>query len=183
MATKQDRVFPLETVALKQFNATHGTDIDKAIIHVGPYADEYTRSFQAQALAIGVDIFFRHGAYKPESEEGRKRQAHELAHVAQYKEGRVGGNNSVEELETEAAAFEKREGYVEDPSFIMVVNNKPYRIKKSEIDFVADGIADWVCNKMQERRAIKGEKEYLKLLGSYESMVEERAGNVIFDAF
>lgn len=31
-------------------------------------ADEYTRSFHVLALTIGSDIFFRNGAYKPETE-------------------------------------------------------------------------------------------------------------------
>ena len=34
---------------------------------------------------LGTDIFFRNGAYRPETEEGRKILAHELTHVAQDK--------------------------------------------------------------------------------------------------
>ena len=38
----------------------------------GPYADELARSLHTLALVLGTDIFFRNGAYRPETEEGRQ---------------------------------------------------------------------------------------------------------------
>jgi hypothetical protein len=71
--TENDRVFPLETVRLQQFRTGQGAGIERAVIHTGPYADELVRSFNALALTIGRDIFFRDRAYDPAGEEGRKR--------------------------------------------------------------------------------------------------------------
>ena len=65
-----------------------GADLGEVTMVYGPAADEYTRSHHALALVLGTDIFFRNGAYRPETEEGRKILAHELTHVAQSKSGR-----------------------------------------------------------------------------------------------
>jgi hypothetical protein len=80
-----DRIFPLETVELHRFHRETGRDIDQPVhIHYGPNANEYARSFNALAFAIGFDIFFRSNAYQPESEAGQKLLFHEMTHVAQY---------------------------------------------------------------------------------------------------
>jgi len=179
---EEDRVFPLETMTLKRFNAEHSTDIDKAIIHVGPYADEFARSFNALALTIGYDIFFRDKAYKPEAEEGRKTLAHELAHVMQYDEGKVDGSKPVKELESEAAAVERLEEYNSDPSHVVKVNGKPYRIRESEMDTVADRIASGVWAKVQERHILLDETGYLKVLFAYITMANNGAVYGLFDA-
>lgn len=81
-----DRVFPLETVEIQGFRTKTDMDLDTAIIHTGPYADEYARSFNALAVTIANEIYFRNGAYDPASEEGRKILAHELTHIGQYTE-------------------------------------------------------------------------------------------------
>ena len=44
--------------------------VEHATIHTGPYADELARSLHTLALVLGTDIFFRNGAYRPETEEG-----------------------------------------------------------------------------------------------------------------
>ena len=93
-----DRKYKLDSVILNEFSREHGKEVDTAIVHLGMYADEYTRSLNALAITIGMDIFFRNGAYRPESEEGRKILAHELTHVAQ--------NKKREELEREAEAVQ-----------------------------------------------------------------------------
>ena len=78
----------------------------------GPAADEYTRSHHALALVLGMDIFFRNGAYRPETEEGRKILAHELIHVAQSKKREEYRGASREELEREVREWmENAENY------------------------------------------------------------------------
>jgi hypothetical protein len=180
---QEDRIFPLETVTLKQFNSAHDKDPDEVLIHIGPYADEYARSLNALALTIGRDIFFRNNAFNTEHEEGRKTLAHELTHVAQYEEGRLNGNSSVEELEKEAAFFEGHEEYRDDFSFWVVLNNKRYKIKRSEVDVIAAKIAERIESKIYEQRYYISEEDYLKLLVEYETMLKEGTGDGIFDAF
>ena len=67
-----DRKYKLDSVILNEFSREHGKEVDIAIVHLGMYADEYTRSLNALAITIGMDIFFRNGAYRPETEEGRR---------------------------------------------------------------------------------------------------------------
>jgi len=179
----KDRVFPLDTVELKKFNTDHDTDLDEARIHVGPYSDEYARSFNALALAIGTDIFFRNNAFNTSNEEGRKTLAHELTHVAQYKEGRINNNNSVEELEAEADIIGNKEAYTDDPYCLITVDNKRYRIRKSETEDLAAQIADSIERKIEEERWIMSEERYLRLLIEYEDMLKRSVLNGIFDAF
>jgi hypothetical protein len=178
----KDRVFPLETLSLQQFNREHETDLNKAVIHTGPYADEYARSFNALALTIGYNIFFRNNAFNRESEEGRKTLAHELTHVAQYDEGKINGNKSVEELEDEADSLAAQEEYTDNPCFLIRLNNKTYRIKKLEIDKIADQIAQNIDNKIREQQNFMDEESYFKLLVEYKTMLKEEAGYGIFDA-
>ena len=68
-----DRKYKLDTVTLNEFSREHNKEIDTAIVHLGMYANEYTRSLNALAITIGNDIYFRNGAYKPETEEGRSK--------------------------------------------------------------------------------------------------------------
>jgi hypothetical protein len=179
---EKDRVFPLETVVLQEFNTAHDTKIDKAIIHTGPYADEYARSFNALALVIGNDIFFRNNAFNIGSEDSRKTLAHELTHVAQYEEGRINNNSSVKELEAEADALAKQEEYTDNLYFLIELNKKICRIKYSELDKIAEKLAENIDCRIQEQRFFMDEEDYLKLILEYESMLEGRIGDGIFDA-
>ncbi len=82
-------------------------------VHTDARADFFARLFGAAAFTVGSDIFFRRGAFDPASPAGRRLIAHELAHVAQQRAGRVaaGGRGLAVrpaddplERETEAAA-------------------------------------------------------------------------------
>ena len=171
---ENDRQFPMETVMLQSHNLKHGTNIDKAIVHVGPYADELARSAHSAALTIGAHIFFRNGAYKPETEEGRKTKAHELAHVAQYEEGRTGHNADRETLEREADLAEGMEEYDDDPIVVLNVNGNRYRFSKSKEKYYAHKLTEKIEEWVSEQSIIRDEKEYLKLLVSYQRWRGER---------
>ena len=54
-----------------------------ARIHTGPAAADLTRRAGAEAVTVGRDIAFAPGRFDPHSGTGRRRIAHELAHVAQ----------------------------------------------------------------------------------------------------
>jgi len=157
-----DRVFPLETVQLQQFRTKHDSDIGEATIHVGPYADELARSYNALALTIGLDIFFRDKAYKPGSEETQKIMAHELTHVAQHKEGFLTKNISMEGLEAEATLAENKEIYEEDPIVYIEVNGNKYRFRKSKMRYHASRVAKSLTSWIEEQKYLLDEEEYLK---------------------
>jgi hypothetical protein len=169
---EQDRVYPLETVELQRFNAAHGTDLDKATIHTGPYADELARSMNALAMTIGVDIFFRSNAFGTGSEESRKTLSHELAHVGQHAEGRLSGGSSVEELEEEAEAHAEQEAYGEDPYVTVELDGREYTVNTLEIDMMAEELANMIDQKVRERWHFMEEVEYLRLLVEYKAILE-----------
>ncbi|MBO5731151.1 MAG: DUF4157 domain-containing protein, partial [Treponema sp.] len=127
----RDRKHPVDRVIINDFNRKNGADLGEVTIVYGPAADEYTRSHHALALVLGTDIFFRNGAYRPETEEGRKILAHELTHVAQNKECKLDDNRTREELEREAEAAEKQVEDSGDPLITRRIGGREYKLRKS----------------------------------------------------
>lgn len=60
-----------------------GYDFGDVRVHTGPHADAMARSLDAVAFTVGRDVFFRAGAYRPGTVEGKRLLAHELTHVVQ----------------------------------------------------------------------------------------------------
>ncbi|MEH2300753.1 MAG: DUF4157 domain-containing protein [Nostoc sp.] len=63
-----------------------GADFSRVKVHTDTQADQLNRSIQAKAFTTGQDVFFRQGAYEPESRGGQELIAHELTHVVQQNE-------------------------------------------------------------------------------------------------
>ena len=83
-----------------------------ARIHVGVDADRRARAAGARAVTVGRDIFFRAGAFEPQTVPGLALISHELTHVWQH--ARRGGPlraateaRLVGELEREASTVER----------------------------------------------------------------------------
>jgi hypothetical protein len=123
------------------------------------------------ALVFGNDIFFRNGAFNTSTEEGRKTLAHELTHVAQYKDGRI-KNSTREELEEEAENNEAVAGYTDNPLIVFKIENKLCRIKKSELKTFVSQIADEVERRFEMKKYELEEEKYLRLLTEYEKMLK-----------
>ena len=66
-----------------------GADFSTVKVHADSQADRLNQSIQAKAFTTGSDIFFRQGAYKPDSKGGQGLIAHELTHVVQQNGGSV----------------------------------------------------------------------------------------------
>ena len=60
-----------------------GQDFGGVRVHTGGEAARAARSMGARAFTSGRDVVFAEGEYAPESTEGRRLLAHELAHVVQ----------------------------------------------------------------------------------------------------
>jgi hypothetical protein len=168
----EDNVFPLETVTLKSGGSYNA---DKAVMHYGHNADEMARKLGVMAFAVGNEVFFRDGKYKPETEEGRKLIAHELAHVRQYEEGRVNKSADFAELEREADAAGKREEYDPDPRVpYKVGENETYALRGKEIAVAEEvakrGMDEWV----REQGIARDGEEYLKILCDYKEWLGGR---------
>jgi len=122
------------------------------------------------ALAIGTDIYFRNGAYKPETEEGRALLAHELTHVAQNKNRALTDNRTKSELEAEAEYAEKDEYYESDPVTSEVIGGVGFRIRKSKLSAVKQMIKErleWLieeyCVRYNDERALRLLVKYAEL--------------------
>lgn len=62
-------------------------DFSDVKIHTDSEASKLSSELGAEAFTSGTDVFFREGAYQPESEQGKKLIAHELTHVVQQGAG------------------------------------------------------------------------------------------------
>jgi hypothetical protein len=167
-----DRMFPLETINKESFNAKHDADIHTSVIVYGPSADELARSNNALAVTIGTAIYFRNGAYKPETEEGRQTLAHELTHVQQYEEHRITAQTTEKELETEAELAEKKEQYDPDPFQPFPVCGKIFYYRKSQIDKILHRVADEIESWVEHQRYTMCEEKYLEFLCRYKGWLE-----------
>jgi hypothetical protein len=162
-----DREFPVETVRLQRHELIHDNKVENAMVHIGPSADEYARTFNALAVTIATDIYFRNGAYRPETEEGRKLLAHELTHVAQYREGNTDKNINKKELEQEAVAAEGYEAYEEDPIVEVEIGGNEFRLRQSELSEVIEDAAEEAGRWFKQQKTILSERKYLELLCAY----------------
>ncbi len=171
--SSDDRVFPLETVAIQSFNSKHQTDVVDAIIHTGPAADEFARSMNALAVTVATDIYFRNNAYQPESEEGRTLLAHELTHVRQFTEKRTSKNIPETELEQEAELAEASELYDSDPYQTIVIDRIPFTFRTSEWEKLTKKAAGNINSWVARQKDILDEDQYLQLLCKYNSWIKE----------
>ncbi len=60
-------------------------DFSQVCLHTDAEADKLSRKLEAEAFTTGKDIFFRDGAYQPDTDSGKRLIAHELTHVVQQK--------------------------------------------------------------------------------------------------
>ena len=64
-----------------------GADFSQVRVHTSPVAEREAERLQARAFTVGQDIAFAPGEYQPDSLEGQRLLAHELAHVLQQQRG------------------------------------------------------------------------------------------------
>lgn len=96
---------PLTPALRRQMEGYFSTDFSEVRVHVGGEA----AAIGAIAFTVGTDLYFAPGQYQPHTQSGRELIGHELTHVVQQREGRVGNPFGAgvavvhdEELEAEA---------------------------------------------------------------------------------
>jgi hypothetical protein len=67
-----------------------GQGFSNVKVHTGPASHTLNEQLNAKAFTTGSHIFFRNGAYNPNSSSGQELLAHELTHVIQQRSGAVG---------------------------------------------------------------------------------------------
>ena len=76
---------PMSESARASFEPQFGIDFSDVRIHTDTEANRLSQQLGAKAFTTGGDVFFREGAYQPESESGKRLLAHELTHVVQQR--------------------------------------------------------------------------------------------------
>lgn len=76
---------PLDAAARSSMEPRFGQDLGGVRVHVGSEAAESARALNARAYTVGRNVVFGEGQYAPESGEGRRLTAHELAHVLRHR--------------------------------------------------------------------------------------------------
>ena len=74
---------PLEAATRSFMEPRFGFDFSNVRIHADGRSADMARKFNARAMAIGPDVVFGRGEYRPMSSEGKRLLAHELTHVIQ----------------------------------------------------------------------------------------------------
>lgn len=80
---------PLSDRIREPMEQAFGANFSGVKVHADATSDRLNQSIQAKAFTTGTDIFFRQGAYNPESRGGQELIAHELTHVVQQNGGLV----------------------------------------------------------------------------------------------
>src|SRR5262245_37168714 len=77
---------PLEREARRSLESSFRRGLGGVRVHTGPTAAWAARSIHARAFALGKDIWFGSGEYRPGEAEGRHLIAHEVAHTLEEHE-------------------------------------------------------------------------------------------------
>jgi hypothetical protein len=77
----------LDAATLQTMQSRFGADFSEVRVHTDAQAGEEAAALGAKAFASGEHVVFAPGRYRPGSTEGNRLIAHELAHVAQQRQG------------------------------------------------------------------------------------------------
>ncbi|MDQ1039742.1 hypothetical protein QFZ75_006158 [Streptomyces sp. V3I8] len=78
---------PLDVGVRRELEDQLGHDLGRVRLHTGRDAGQLTELLGADAVAVGQDVFFREGAYRPGTADGQRLLAHELLHTVQNPDG------------------------------------------------------------------------------------------------
>ncbi|MBW4615639.1 MAG: DUF4157 domain-containing protein [Desmonostoc vinosum HA7617-LM4] len=108
---------PLAQSIKEPMEQAFGTDFSGVRVHTDSHSNELNRSIQAKAFTTGQNVFFRQGAYEPESRGGQELIAHELTHVIQQNGGQNSDSTTVQSQSNESV-------------------NNPLQISRSSVDTI-----------------------------------------------
>ena len=155
---------PLDGKIRRRMEGAFGADFSGVRLHVGPQADDLNSRIQAKAFTTGSDVFIRREDYQPDSREGQRLLAHELAHTIQQGGATISRAVLDEEKESESEESEGAEGAETEEA-------------KQEEEEHEEG-------ESEESKETEGEAEIDVELGTIESTEEDTiaAGQLMEDA-
>ncbi|MEO1445258.1 MAG: DUF4157 domain-containing protein [Cyanobacteria bacterium J06635_11] len=74
---------PMAAPVREPIEQAMGAKLGHLRVHTGPKAAELTSQVQAKAMAVGNNLYFNEGQYKPHTPDGLELAAHEIAHTFQ----------------------------------------------------------------------------------------------------
>jgi peptidoglycan hydrolase-like protein with peptidoglycan-binding domain len=77
---------PLDSSTRRHMEVRFGHDFSNVQVHTGTDAEQSARVVNARAYTVGRDVVFGEGRFTPNTSEGQRLIAHELAHVVQQSE-------------------------------------------------------------------------------------------------
>lgn len=77
--------YPLDDATRAFFEPRFGHDLSKVRVHSGAAAEQSASDVNARAYTVGHNIVFGPGRFAPQTREGQRLLAHELAHVTQQR--------------------------------------------------------------------------------------------------
>jgi Domain of unknown function (DUF4157) len=98
---------PLDRETRAFFEARFGHDFSQVRIHTDGQASDSAKLVKANAYTVGNHLAFASGFYSPQSLEGKKLLAHELAHAVQQSQTRPLGTESLQ-ISEPGDAWERR---------------------------------------------------------------------------
>ena len=168
---EHDHVFPMETIEINMHRESN-ENVEKVLVHTGSYANEIARSFNALAVTLAADIYFRNGTYNPTSEEGRGLLAHEVTHVAQHEEKRT-KQEDIEKLEAEAVLAEKIIEKKESDYIVFEYDGQICRFPRKYLHQMVKDVSNDTIDWVQKQKDVLSKEEYLKLLVKFKKWIEK----------
>ena len=97
----------LPTTVITQMNRHFGRDFSFVRVHTDKFATGATKALDANAFTTGNNIVFAPGMFRPDTQAGQLRLAHELSHVIQQTGNSRSQQNQLEQQASFAAVFGK----------------------------------------------------------------------------
>jgi hypothetical protein len=165
-------------------------DLRGVKVHDDADSDRLNRSLKAAAFTMGRDIFFRRGAYEPETRRGQRLIAHELTHVVQQSGTRTSGTAApaiqcMPAADAVAAAKSAKSfplPYAQ-PAFRKWVLREKTTPAPSEQELESRQLVDslfekWVDKIKDSKPLLKALNEYKKYSASQKSEVEQESDEI-----
>jgi hypothetical protein len=121
-ATARGTGEPLSLGTRTRVSSLLGHDLEHVRVHADEHSTRAAESLRAKAFTVGSHVYLNQARVSPQSPPGERTLVHELAHVAQYDEGRMGGggtgfelSSTGDETEREARAVADRAGQAASP--------------------------------------------------------------------
>jgi len=149
---------PLDTGTRSFMESRLAFDFSRVRIHSGERAASSARKLDAHAYTVGSDIVFGSGQYRPDTEQGQRVLAHELAHVMQQSKRGVMLNR----LTTSVVGGAKATHMKFDPCDWGITDTETVDVTAKATKSGADWIAeptDLVGHYSMRTRLIPGQKE------------------------